>query len=56
LNTNFVLKFGVGPIEIHLENAGTHNYPYTSMRSTFYVSVAILKNSFDIYVLTGPVR
>jgi len=38
LNTNIVLRFGVGPIEIRLENAETHNYPYTSMRSTFYVS------------------
>jgi hypothetical protein len=35
LNTNIVLKFGVGLIEIRLENAGAHNYPYASMRSTF---------------------
>jgi hypothetical protein len=38
LNTNFVLKFRIGQIEIPPENAGAHNHPYTSMRRTFYVS------------------
>jgi hypothetical protein len=38
------LKFRIGQKEIHSENAGAHNHPYTSMRSTFYVLVPILNN------------
>jgi len=54
LNTNIVLKFEVGPIEIRLENAGARNSPYTSMRRCLLVT--ILKNPLICTYEQIPVR